>query len=221
MHKHKKRNTRRRLSRILRSKFKQLINKEFVLEIIDELENCTFKDVEFENFKKIVQDFDDEQWEIIVNQHNVNVNVKRKTDEGDKEKKAFNVLVSAIDQDEFLKYHNVDFGRTNFARWDDDCFEAKVYLTCGVYFVGGTVKEIVNQIKHELKDNNIKIRVFCLSCSSKKLSFMNQYCLCSDCGSISDLDENKVVEKYDIKDKEFWRVKFLTFTDKIGFKKNA
>jgi len=132
--KNKKRNTRRRLSRLLCSKFEQLINKEFVLEFIDELENWTFQAGEFKNFKKRVLGFDDEQWEIVVNQHNVNVNVnfKRKTDEGD---------------DEFLKYHNVELLGSRVStlvvtRWDDDCFEAKVYLTRGYNLFEGSVKEI-------------------------------------------------------------------------------
>ena len=50
------------------------------------------------------------------------------------------MLVDAIDQDEFLKYHNVEVA--DFARWDDDCFEAKVYLTRGYNLFEGSVKEI-------------------------------------------------------------------------------
>lgn len=215
MHKNKniQKNVRRRLFRIVSAEFFQQVSKEDIIKYIDGLENYkNFKEGEFKNFKTKVKNLEDEQWKILISQHNTNI--KQKIEMESLKTDSFNKLVSIIEKDNVLKYHNICFGINNFGIYGKNYFVIKIYLACGVYFVEGTLEEIVEQIKFELKENNVKIRVFCIACSSKRVSFMNQYCLCHDCGTVFDIDNNRIIEKYDIKDKDFWNAKFINFKAK-------
>ena len=128
----------------------------------------------------------------------------------DREKKeedaALAKILNIISTDDFLKYHNITISElVKFA----DCFAIKVYFICGVYMLEGTISELISDIRHILKEENVQIKIFCPACSSKQLKFASNYCLCNDCGSLSIPEEDKVVKQYKPEDKPFWWAKAM------------
>ena len=114
---------------------------------------------------------------------------------------------NVIDTDEFLKYHNISI--VDWLMCDKGYCFIKVYFICGPYFLEGTIDEIIDDIRHILKENKVDIKIFCPSCSSKNLRFSGGFCLCNDCGSLSIPEDNRVVKQYKLEDKKFWWAKAL------------
>jgi len=158
-----------------------------------------------DDFKYITKNFSDEQWEILISQSNIKV--ERKQKECQKEKEALDKLLLKISEDNFLKYHNITV--LELVMYDKKYFLTKISFICGTYFLEGNINEIISDIRAILKENKIDIKVFCPNCSSKRLRFIDEFCLCNDCGAFSSVDKNKVVKKYKLEDKTFWWAKVL------------
>jgi len=151
-------------------------------------------------FKKITLDFTESQWQSLINRSNNKIVENKKIEE--KEKFALDKLLDLISKDEILSRHNISVAE--IARYDKNYFCVKVYFVCGAYMLEGSIKEIVIQMREIIKEENIDIKVFCFSCSSKNLKFISHYCGCNDCGTLSDLEGEKIVKKYDVTKGNWW-----------------
>ncbi len=157
------------------------------------------------DFKNIAQRLTEDQWPKLIQSANSKITQQMKKRLETEEAK--NTLVSMIAKDNFLKHHNVAI--TELRRLDKDYYEVKVYLVCGAGFLEGSFKQIIRVIKETLRENDVNVRVLCLRCSSKNLRFSGPYCLCNDCGTLSDIDEDQIIKTYDEKDKSFWWAKAM------------
>ena len=163
-------------------------------------------------FKKTTKNFTEQQWQKLIQSSNSKIGIKLKDQK--REEIALNKLLELVEQDNFLKSQNISI--VELVRYDKNYFGIKVYFICGAYFLEGSLKELVIQIREILKEENVSIRAFCPSCSGKNLRFADIYCLCNECGALSILEENKVVKQYKQEDKQFWWAKALADMHSIG-----
>ena len=159
----------------------------------------------YDYFQAVTNDFTDQQWQILIEETNKKIAIKLKEEE--KEEKMSNDLLLRISEDEILKYHNINVLEIGMI-YKKSC-AIKVSFVCGTYFLEGTIKELISDMRFILKDNNVDVRIFCPNCSSKQLRFMDDCCLCNDCGAFSSISENKVIKQYKLEDKQFWWAKVL------------
>jgi len=151
-------------------------------------------------FKRIAEALTGEQWQKLVRLSNIKISEAEKI--RGREKVALDRLLTMIANDEVLKHYNVSV--TELAEFEKHYYCAKVHLICGSGFIEGNIQNIVAQIKRILRENKVELRIFCMACSSKNLRFGGWFCLCYDCGTLSEPSENRIVKKYKPEDKQFW-----------------
>lgn len=203
MHKPKERKLMERLSNFVASRHNEIIQDK--KDICKSKQEFIFDPLnDFRYFKESTKNFTEDQWQILIAKSNTKITEKLKQKQ--KEQSALTNLRALIQQDDLLKLHNVSI--VELVK-EDNYFVSKVYLISGAYFIEGTITEIFNQIRQIVKEEKIQVRIFCPACSSKELRFSGHFCLCNDCGSLSIPDQNKIVKKYKLKDKDFWWAKAL------------
>lgn len=158
---------------------------------------CAFN---LEMFVEITKKFNDKQWQKLIQSSNDRI-VRKYTS-----KEALEKLQSAIDNDKYLSTQNISI--VELVSQKEKC-TIKVYFTCGVYYLEGNVNQLIDQIRRVAKQNDVKVTVPCPSCSSNNVRVAAKYCLCNDCGSFSDLEENEVIEQFQPEEKQFWWAKVV------------
>jgi len=196
------------LSDYLSTVLKEIIkDKENIYNNLDPKHSCyTFGQMfNSDNFKNVTKNFNEEQWNILISQANKKIEIKQ--NEKLKEEKALNNLLLEISKDEVLKNHNISIVELVLCGKKD--YIIKVYFVCGAYFLEGNTKELLEQFHQIIKENKINLKIFCPNCSNKNLRFIEEFCLCNNCGAFSLPEENKVLKIYKKEDKSLWWAKVL------------